>query len=255
MEERFAFLRQENGINAFWLKIIAITGMTMDHIAWVFGGSLPPSVNFILYFAGGFTFPIMACLMAIGYYKTSNLRRYMLRLLVFALISQIPFMLAFHLFTLNVLFTLLLGLCFFWLYDNLKSRVLFWVLFVVAEVLSIGFDWGIFGLLLMVLLHLFVKNGKSFTQPLLFAIVPMFLLSLVMGVPAVLDGGGLAGLYDVLFAVGSLCVIPLMKLYNGRQGMRVRYLFYIYYPAHLAALVLLSWLVCKTPPTFPTLSV
>ncbi len=251
MEQGGIVPAKQTGLNAFWLKIIAIVGMTLDHVALVFGDMLSLPVKCFMFFAGGFTFPIMACLMSVGYYKTSNLKRYMLRLLVFALIAQVPFMLALHMYSLNVLFTLLLGLCAMKLYDTMKNRALFWVVFVGMALSTIAMDWAIFGISLMILLHIFHEKGKGIALPILCAIGPMLLmmlfsLSAVMIDPTVLD----MVLPNVFFSIGSLCVIPLMRFYNGQQGPRIRYFFYVYYPAHLLVLAVLHMLVTGVPLSF-----
>lgn len=82
--------KQGFGISAFWLKLLAIAAMTVDHIGYLFY----PGVSWMR-MVGRLTFPIMAFLIAEGYRHTHDLRRYETRLFVFALISMLPFYLAF----------------------------------------------------------------------------------------------------------------------------------------------------------------
>ncbi|WP_291632823.1 TraX family protein [Clostridium sp.] len=72
------------------LKIIAILLMLIDHI----GAALFPKV-IVLRMIGRLSFPIFAYLIAIGYSKTNSFSKYLYRLMIFAVISQIPFSLAF----------------------------------------------------------------------------------------------------------------------------------------------------------------
>ena len=111
------------GINSFMLKLIAILGMTLDHLVIVFNIQQPLWAKIMLFAFGGLTFPIMAFLLVEGYKHTSNFKRYALRLLLFAFITYIPYMWAMRGFGLNVLFTLLLGLITLYLYDHMKNRV------------------------------------------------------------------------------------------------------------------------------------
>lgn len=72
------------------LKLIAIIAMLIDHCVIVFVPHIYAAYQ-ILRIPGKLTAPIMCYLIAEGYYHTSNLRRYMIRLLVMAVISHFPF--------------------------------------------------------------------------------------------------------------------------------------------------------------------
>lgn len=145
-------------ITGFQLKLAAITAMTCNHVANVFGahgsagvsgvaqaaGMLPPEIDFALYSVGGMTFPIMAFLLAEGYAHTSDVRRYALRLGIFALIAQVPYSLLFGVQG-NVLFTLLIGLGILCLSDRFGTA---WgaAATIVATLLLCSFaDWGSIG--------------------------------------------------------------------------------------------------------------
>ena len=92
-------------MSSFVLKIIAIITMFIDHLGYAIFGKFS-CFNYI----GRLSFPIFAFQISEGYIHTKNLKKYFLRLFLFALVSQIPFML-FHSiisrdFSLNIFFTL-----------------------------------------------------------------------------------------------------------------------------------------------------
>jgi len=122
------------GNDAYKLKIIAIIGMAIQHSVIVLGDIVPVGFHFPMQLAGGLTFPIMAFLLVEGYRYTSNIKKYLLRLLGFGVIAQVPHMLAFGVMDmgfgfmfaqLNVMFTLLYGLLMVLLHDRMKTRWLF----------------------------------------------------------------------------------------------------------------------------------
>jgi len=109
------------------LKVIAMVTMLVDHIGYLFFPSM-----MIFRTIGRIAFPIFAYLIGIGYHHTSSLKKYMLRLFIFALVTQIPYSffnrtLVFEPFNLNILFTLLLGLAFIHLINDsislMKSEI------------------------------------------------------------------------------------------------------------------------------------
>lgn len=105
-------------MTSFALKIIAIICMISDHV----GYSIFNKVTFFNYI-GKISFPIFAFLISEGYSHTKNLKNYLIRLTLFAFLSQIPFMLFFSTFNinglnLNIFFTLLLGLISITIYEK-----------------------------------------------------------------------------------------------------------------------------------------
>ena len=94
-------------MTVFHLKIIAILTMTIDHVGFFFF----PDIE-VLRIIGRLSFPLFAWLIANGAYHTKNMHAYLVRLFIFALISQVPFSLAFRLISpldtgLNILSLLL----------------------------------------------------------------------------------------------------------------------------------------------------
>ena len=226
------------GLSAFALKIVAIVAMTCNHIAHGFESSLPPYLLTPFYAAGGLTFPIMAYLMIEGYHKTSDIKKYMLRLLFFGVLALLPFAMLFGMH-LNVLFTFLLGLVCLYLHDNMKNKVLFWFCFAGIVLFTVFCDWSFVGVP-MILLYGIIKNPKRSL------VITTVGASLVMLLIIVLFNGQNA--LDIGFCIVILCVIPLLLAYNGERGYSprpLRYMFYIYYPAHLLVIGGIAWLVYR----------
>jgi len=218
-------------LDAFMLKVIAIIAMTCNHIAHGFMDYLPIHLLAPLYVVGGLTFPIMAFLLVEGYHKTRNVKRYMLRLLVFGLIALVPYAYVLSVINLNIMFTLLLGLICLYLNDNLKNRVLFWFCLIGIVALTIVCDWSIIGVL-MIFMYDKINNPKRKITLAILVIVLVSALILIL----LSDGWDTQLNLDLGFAVAILCAIPLLIAYNGERGYSppaLRYMFYIYYPAHL----------------------
>lgn len=230
--------RQGGGISASTLKLIAIAGMLLDHIGIVFGHAVPFWVKCALYAFGGLTFPIMAYLLGEGYRHTSNFRRYALRLLLFAVLTQLPYSLVLMPQG-NVLFTLLLGLLALYFYDHMKSRPGFWLVFAGIVLASSFLDWGLIGVP-MVLLYAHTKEKWKrlllpYLLPLLFFVLfPLFSM----------QTGFLDYLPQTLFVlVGCTLSIPLLGAYNGERGRPMKYFFYVFYPVHIIILGLIRMVV------------
>lgn len=279
------------------LKITAIVTMLIDHIAAVplarllelYGGPAALRVAYlVMRQVGRISFPIFLFLLAEGFGKTSDRARYALRLGVFALISEIPFDLAFHRKTLefglqNVFFTLFLGFLAMWTYDFLAKRALpkalRWFLCAVGTALfgvwlmrhfplPPAFDGPlqkllIFGYMCLAILGLLVLYAKSFgREKLLIAGTNLAAMAAFIwladflrtdysgeGILAVTAIYAFRGLYAPSMAAGSaalalfgvnelpalLAVVPA-ALYNGKRGLKLKYFFYIFYPAHLLLL-------------------
>lgn len=82
------------------LKLIAIISMTIDHIgAYLFysGSDIvsPQGIN-LMRSIGRMALPIFAYFLVVGYFKTRDIKKYISRIHLFAIISQIPFTLAFY---------------------------------------------------------------------------------------------------------------------------------------------------------------
>lgn len=232
------YFKEKNGINAFTLKMIAIIGMTLDHIGNIFGSHFSLGINIALFTFGGLTFPIMAYLLVEGYKHTSNVKRYGLRLLCWAAIAFFPFVWATHMIHFNVLFTLLTGLIALYLYDHMKNRIFYWIVFVLLTALTLIMDWALMGVP-MILLYYVIQNKRL--KVIIPALIPMFVTTALFIATCIASNQmAIDMIPDMSFAIiGCGLSIPLLLAYNGKRGCSIKYFFYAYYPLHLLILCLI----------------
>lgn len=211
--------------DAFDLKLIAIAAMAVDHI----GALIYPEALW-LRVVGRLAMPIIAFLLVEGYHHTRHLERYMLRLLIFAVLAQPFYRLVFP-HGLNVLFDLLVGLCVIWTVERIRSRWLVAVLLLAVGTAGfyVTLDWWHLGVLMVYVFH--VTRGHfgwtvATLSGLLLANAGLFVVvSARTGNPS----------YQLInfINLGCMLALPLLGRYNGQRGRDWRYLFYTFYPAHL----------------------
>ncbi|MEE0705834.1 MAG: TraX family protein [Adlercreutzia sp.] len=180
-------------ITSFTLKVVAIVGMTCNHVANIFALQLPGWITVALCSMGGLTFPIMAFLLCEGYRHTSDLRHYARRLALFALVAQVPYSLLWGA-TANVLVTLLMGLGILWADERLRNRLAFGALFVGVLAASLWCDWGVIGPLMIYLFHRLHDEGarKAVGLTVLTAVLALALPA-ASGIVTFLETGGATG--------------------------------------------------------------
>ena len=148
----------------FMLKIIALVTMFLDHVKYAFPDNIYFD-NVITYYFGRISYPLFAFILTEGYLHTSNLKKYLKRMIIFALISQIPFMLFRTLvgkqLLSNIIFTLLLGLIAIMSLDKSENEFISFLCLVGCYVLAIllNVDYGIWGLSIIIIFYIF-KNNK-----------------------------------------------------------------------------------------------
>lgn len=261
MEEK-ALTYRRFGISGSTLKIIAVISMFIDHVGAAFFGrmlvgfnTLPAiaddsivfevlpwvldwnrliKVYYAMRYIGRIAFPIYCFLLVEGFKRTRDAKKYALRLGVFALVSEIPFDLCFNAsiieFTYqNVFFTLFIGLLTMMAVDwsakrrwseklmiDRCARVLLAFIFAAVGVIAaelMSTDYGGTGVICIMVLYLF-RNRKVVQ-----AIAGAAVFSWELTAP--------------------LAFLPILA-YNGKRGLKLKYFFYVFYPAHL----LLIYFVC-----------
>lgn len=221
------------------LKYIAVIAMVIDHIAVVFVGMDKP-LGIAMRVIGRLTAPIMCYFLVEGYMHTRSKKKYALRLLSFAFISQIPFS---YFVTgrllggnLNMMFTLFFCFMILLVFSEVKNVVLR-VAFVVGLFwLCSKCDWGLMAPLWVIIFASFRGDKKKLC--IFYAITCIFWV--IRSVSMEVAGGDLW--YEGLWQAGTLGFIPFIYLYNGEsvKGSRFsKWFFYFFYPAHILILAVI----------------
>lgn len=235
--------KKRKGFTGSALKIIAMISMVIDHTAacllypilalsnepiepgsLVYGWYITCAIMRQL---GRLAFPIFCFLLVEGFYHTSNRRNYALRLFAFALISEVPFDLAvfqnpWYPAYQNVFFTLLLGLLTIWALDVIKRRHPSLLLqlpimacgCILAWLLRTDYDWR--GIVLILIFYIFYQYPVQRT---------------------------IAGCISLYWEPAAMLAFLPIWFYNGKRGLKLKYIFYVFYPAHLLLLGILCHII------------
>jgi len=241
-------------MSSFSLKMIAIITMLIDHIGVVF---IPYNTNLYLISRsiGRLAFPIFLFLMVEGFYHTRDIKKYLTRMGVFALLSELPFDLAFYqsfdpranlmeelkngefstiltrmMRHQNVYFTLFLGLLLITLMHQVEKK--FSKDIILCSMINIMLTTG-FGFIAALL-----RTDYDYKGILLVASFYLFRGSkMLLTISLLAVTGGVLGSINILATLSMI----LISLYNGKKGKSIKYFFYIFYPAHLLLLFVLHW--------------
>ena len=233
-------------ISSAGLHILAMFFMLLDHL-WA---TVVPG-NGWLTCVGRLAFPIFAFMIVEGFFHTKNLKKYMLRLLLWAVISEIPFNLMyagrlFYPLHQNVLWTFLISLGLIRWNEKLRDAKLWRRLLRFGVSLLLGFlvgtltmvDYYGYGVMMVLVFYFF--RGRKWWQ-----LLGLFLGLYWINVEVM---GGLVyefSAFDRIFVIHQqglalLALIPIC-LYQGRKGYDrpwFRNFCYLFYPAHMLALAL-----------------
>jgi len=256
----------KKGLTASALKSIAIIAMIIDHIAWAF---VPTAsvLGVVMHGIGRITGPTMFYFIAEGYRYTRNKNKYTLRLGIFAVISWLPFY-YFEFGTLpslysfspvGVIYTLFLAHIAVRSRHELKNRLLRILAIAAAIGLSSIGDWGIIGVIMVLLFDGFYGNFKKQAIAyscivLLITVMPLIsVIAMALSGVDVAEAFGLAqsNLFDAVIStsiiqLGQFIPLILLRFYDGRLGNggpALKWFFYIIYPVHLLILGLLRFVV------------
>ncbi|HJA92286.1 MAG TPA: conjugal transfer protein TraX [Candidatus Eisenbergiella merdipullorum] len=266
-------LTREGGISADFLKTVALVTMLIDHIGAgileriLIDGRVTDAalygkiyhVDSILRIIGRISFPLFCFLLVEGYLHTRSRAKYALRLLLFALLSEIPFDLVFsgslNPDSQNVFWTLLIGLLTIWGTD--RARAIFerrrgalraitetaGILVVAAAgmaaawLLKTDYSWR--GVLLIAVIRFLMRDRLllAIDAPCLFLLTEF--LELLTGGRSVSSS-----LETVLSHMTVFLSFLLILFYNGKRRRKGhRYFFYLFYPLHLLILYFLRQLL------------
>ena len=232
-------------LDALTLKLMAMGFMLLDHM-WatvLHGAQWCTSV-------GRLAFPIFAFQIVEGFFKTSDRKKYLLRMLVFALLSEVPFNLmmsgqVFYPLHQNVMFTFLIAMLLMnWMERYRESKLKFVLLSAVCLVLGsvLGLltmvDYYHYGILMVLLFYWTYGLRFGWVLQLLGM---LYINDAMAGLMLSIDLLG----HTVTFGQQMLAVLALIPIwmYNGKQGYHnklVQYACYGFYPVHM----LILYLIC-----------
>ena len=238
-------------MNRNQIKYIAIVAMIIDHIAMFFlspGISDAPASRVALYalmrVIGRITAPVMLFFLVEGYIHTSSRFKYGLRLLIFGLISQIPYALS-HYNTLlkldfNVIITLFLTFLMLAANKKIENRLLNRIVVFGLIMISFCCDWGVIGPFMAWLFYENRDDRKA--QVKCYSVISLIQ---VASASFFLYKNGYHW-YGELWQLGLFLVIPFIMLYNGEAGRKSfisKWVFYFVYPVHLLIFWILKYYV------------
>ena len=200
-------------MSIFIIKIIACITMIFDHIKY----AIPETKCFVTMYLGRMAYPAFAFLLVEGYCHTSNLKKYYKRLFIFALVSQIPFMLFRTLVgewkMLNIMFTLLFGLATLTVFDMFGKRYYISIPIIctitfLGKLVNVDYSW--FGILTVFIFYLF--RNKKFLRIFGFAI-----LALIFYWKRLIINYTTQNLLSYVFTISPTI---LLLVYNGKLDMQ-----------------------------------
>ena len=228
--EKLKQIQKKFQINGAGLKYIAFISMFIDHFNKTI---ITPLLNYqeplvtistIFDIIGRIAFPIFAFMIVEGFYKTKSRGKYLRNLLIFAIISEVPYdMFQSKVFinnrSQNIMWALALGLLTLIIVDKLKEKIknkyawlgisilIVAINAVVATILS--FDYDYYSIIIIFILYLFYD--KRFLGSILSYLV-------------------------IIKEVYAILGFAVINLYNGEKGRQNKLFNYFFYPAHLLIL-------------------
>ncbi len=235
-----ALPKLQTNLDTNFLKLIAVITMIIDHIG---GEFFPDQIIFRL--IGRVTFPLFCYCMVVGFLYTSDIKKYLTRIAVFAFVSQPFWIFAFNqddffgnLTNTNIFFTLFFSLLGLWAFQEKR-----WAIFagVVLLLMLFNFDYGTDGLVYMLIFYQFRDKPKVSLVLilLLFTVMPLATTFIWNGADFHIAGIGLP------MSITSIFALPLIYMHTNVKPAINKYFFYAIYPLHLGVIGLVRLLITK----------
>lgn len=229
---------RQGGLSGSTLKLIAIITMFIDHVGAAVlarvllqdgGSEMLYKVYYAMRDVGRIAFPIFCFLLVEGFEHTGNRKKYAVRLFAFALISEVPFDLAFSSRILefgyqNVFFTLFIGLVTIMAFHAVEEHTEWHP--VLRSVLLAGTAFAGMGIAELLRTDYAAKG--------VLCILIFYLFRRMRGLQI------LAGcLFFCWWELPALVAFIPIAFYNGKRGWNIKYFFYLFYPVHLLVLYMI----------------
>lgn len=216
------------------IELVAVVSMIIDHVGFVFFTEM-----IIFQIIGRLSFPLYAYLIALGYSRTKNSIIYFFRVLVLAIVSQWFFNYLISPIKLNVCFTLSFSIISLIVFEsNRINKVLklFLYILILFLALLLGCEYGSYGILLVLLFHLYIRNQHDKTYK-IYAITSIILLIIVS---MFVFSFSIIHLYSIL----SLPIILLTpKNIQKIKVNSIKHINYLVYPLHLLIMFLIRFAI------------
>lgn len=226
-------------MSSFALHIIAMIFMLCDHMwATILDYEWLTCI-------GRIAFPIFAFLITEGYIHTSNINKYIKRMVIFAIITEIPFNLMvsaspIYPFHQNVLWTFVISLLTlkYLNFDNTKNIFKSILIIILAIIIATITMCDYFGAGVMMVVGFYIFRKSKLLQLLMMIYVNMIL---IQGYSYPIDIAG----YTYYFPQQGFALLSLIFiwLYNGKQGYHAKWFkifCYAFYPLHMLILYILT---------------
>lgn len=240
-------------LNSNHLKLIAIIAMTIDHVAdLMYPGMSNNMISNILHIIGRLTAPIMFFFICEGFYYTKNLKKYILRLFIFAIISHFAYCFAFGINYIpfssgnifnqtSIMWSLAWSVVVLYIVNcknNLKEWQK-WLLVILINIITFSSDYSCISV--MAILSMYSNRGNLKEQ-----FISMSFWILIYAVISYLFVSKIYG----LITAGVILVYPLLNAYNGKKGKLkwMKCFFYLYYPLHLILIGILRIIIYGNVP-------
>lgn len=228
----------KSGLNSNQLKTLAIIAMTIDHVVSVVWPGYPKEWWIIgLHIIGRLTAPTMWFMIAEGYYYTKNLKKYISRLFIFAVISHFAYNFAFGIPFVpfqtsifnqtSVIWSLAWGVVALAITDANRTKLKNWqqvIMLLVICAITFCSDWSCIAVL--AILGIANNRGNLKKQVLeMMTYVSFYAIVYFLFIDKI---------YGIMQLAVMICV-PFIRQYNGERGKwkGMKWFFYLYYPAHL----------------------
>ncbi len=225
--EKFNKLKKINGAQ---LKYIAFASMFIDHFnkaiitPFLTGSGALNIITTIFDILGRIAFPIFCFFIVEGFFKTKSRRKYLRNLLIFAIISEIPYdmfqsAVFINTWSQNILWGLALGLFTIMVIDKLKEKI---------KKRPVWIFVSIFIVALSSLISMLISADYEY-----YAIIIIYIYYLFYDKRLLASGlGYLVIIKDIYAILGFATVL----LYNGEKGKQNKIFNYLFYPVHLLVL-------------------
>ncbi|MBC2575162.1 TraX family protein [Peptostreptococcus canis] len=225
----------KNLLSSQQLKIIALTCMFIQHFTYALIKPIYGDKASILMDIGNITFPIIIFLLVEGFIHTKNLKKYLIRIFIMMIISEIPYRLIFSESEGsigNIMLSLLLVLITISIFRVFKENFIITIIVVIifAIIMLRYADYNIFGLLLALNFFIFRENKMTKSLNLFFIWI----------------------LWTKVFYI-PIIITLLINLYNNKLSNSlnvsvkrkniIKYVFYLFYPIHFIIIYILKSII------------